>query len=283
VTAFRENLNAIVEMLQANGKQPIIARIPYSSHPTNVPNASVQDLNGVINAVTAHYDLPVGPNLYAHFQANQGELSDDMVHLNTAGNASMNRLWAEVAANLSVDDPGGRADDYIQRAYIAFFNRPADVPGLNYWMNYPGNMQDLLTEFAKSEEYLSDFAGMNNSQILTIVYQNLFGRAPDGEGLTYWSTQMSAGHITIANVAYEVLGGARNEDAEIIKNKTLAANAFTSALDTQQKVDAYNNAGPNGLGNEAKNWLAAVNEYTATVEAAVAKLDALLNTLVTGK
>ena len=28
----------------------------------------------------------------------------------------------------------------IQNAYVAFFNRPADVAGLNYWSNYNGSM-----------------------------------------------------------------------------------------------------------------------------------------------
>ena len=174
-------------------------------------------------------------------------------------------------------------DADIQKAYIAFFNRPADAPGMAFWMNHPpGGMQVLLAEFARSEEYLSDYRGLNHVDTLTKVYRHLFGRDPEPEGLNYWSAQMEAGWVTIANVAYEVLGGARNEDFDIIVNKVLAANAFTGALDTTEKIEAYNNAGPNGLGNEAKNWLAAVNEYTATVEAAVAKLGALLNTLVTG-
>ena len=170
---------------------------------------------------------------------------------------------------------------YIQRAYIAFFNRPSDVPGMEHWLNYPGDMQDLLTEFAGSAEYLSDYAGMNNAAILTKVYLNLFGREPDEEGLIYWSGQMDAGHITIANVAYEVLGGARNEDKAIIENKVKATNMFTTALNTPQKVEAYNNAGPMGLGNAAKTWLATVNENDSSLSAASAQLNALINQLVT--
>jgi len=171
-------------------------------------------------------------------------------------------------------------DDYIQKAYIAFFNRPADVPGLNHWKNYSGNAQDLLTEFSNSAEYLSDFDGLNNVEILTRVYWNLFGRTPDDEGLTYWAVQMGMGYVTIANVAYEVLGGARNEDEDIITNKVLAANMFTGALDTSEKVEAYNNAGSIGLGNMAKNWLAAVNGQNTSVETAEAILGTLLNNLV---
>ncbi|MCL2022290.1 MAG: hypothetical protein FWG81_09510, partial [Betaproteobacteria bacterium] len=88
------------------------------------------------------------------------------------------------------------------------------------------------------------------------------------------------GWITIANVAYEVLGGAQNEDFDIIVNKVCATNIFTNALNTLKKVEAYNHAGPMGLGTRAKDWLATVNERNASVEAAAANLDALINDLV---
>jgi len=168
----------------------------------------------------------------------------------------------------------------IQKAYIAFFNRPGDVPGMEYWLNYPGDIQDMLTEFSKSAEYLSDYAGLNNQWIISKVYQNLFGRLPELEGLNYWSAQMDAGWITIANVAYEILGGARNEDKTIIENKVKAANMFTNGLDTPVKVEAYNNAGPMGLPNAAKTWLAAVKEDNASVDSASEKLGALIQQLV---
>jgi len=172
------------------------------------------------------------------------------------------------------------AENYTQNAYIAFFNRPADVPGMDYWVSYPGNMQDLLTEFSQSAEYLSDYAGLSNQEVITKVYKNLFGRAPDTEGLTYWTTQMNAGHVSIANAAYAIMGGARNEDAQIIANKARATNIFTKALNSPQKVEAYNNAGPMGLGDAAKNWLAEVDWNIASVNAAEAKLPALINELV---
>ena len=37
----------------------------------------------------------------------------------------------------------------IQNAYVAFFNRPADVEGLNYWLSYSGSTGDLLNTFAQ--------------------------------------------------------------------------------------------------------------------------------------
>jgi len=170
-------------------------------------------------------------------------------------------------------------DAYIQKAYIAFFNRPADASGFNHWRNYTGNAQDLLTEFSRSEEYLSDFDGMNNIQILTRVYRNLFGRAPDNEGLTYWAGQMGAGWVTIANVAYEVLGGAQGTDLDTINHKTIAAIIFTESLITAEEIDAYAKAGSNGVGNVAKEWLASVSHTIDSLEAALYKGYIVLDTL----
>ena len=176
---------------------------------------------------------------------------------------------------------GNATNDRIQKAYIAFFNRPADVPGLNHWKSYPGNAQDMLTEFSKSAEYLSDYAGLSNRLIISKVYKNLFGRAPETKGLNYWSQQMDAGWVTVANVAHEILGGAQNEDATIITNKVCASNMFTDALQETQEIEAYNNAGPIGLANAAKDWLALVNEQDKSIEEAYATLDTLVNRLVT--
>ena len=168
----------------------------------------------------------------------------------------------------------------IQKAYIAFFNRPADVPGLNYWLGYTGDEQDLLTEFSLQAEYLSDYAGLTNLQMLNKVYNNLFGRNPEPSGQTYWLAQMDAGYVTIANVAFAVLGGAQNEDLDTINNKVEVATAFTTALDTPAEIDAYNKAGTNGVADLAKNLLKTVDYSDASKAAALADVDHTADLLV---
>lgn len=77
----------------------------------------------------------------------------------------------------------------IQNAYVAFFNRPADVAGLNYWSSYAGSSADLLNTLAASAEYQALYAGLNPTQLVNTVYQNLFGHEPDVAGLSYWVSQ----------------------------------------------------------------------------------------------
>jgi len=169
---------------------------------------------------------------------------------------------------------------FIQQAYIAFFNRPADKEGFNHWRNYPGPDQDLLNEFAKSAEYLSDFANKDNRKIIEIVYKNLFGRPPEKGGWDYWEAQMNAGWVTVGNAAYEILGGAQGKDLAIVENKTAAAQVFTDSLETKAEIDAYAKAGANGVGNVAKEWLASVNDTYESFEAAMHKGNSVFDTLI---
>ena len=152
----------------------------------------------------------------------------------------------------------------IQNAYVAFFNRPDDNEGLRYWGSYAGSSADLLNTFAQSAEYKSLYSGMNNTQLVGAVYQNLFGHAPDVSGLEYWVDNLSTGKLSIGNIADAINKGALSTDATIIANKVAAATAFTAALDTTAEQVAY--AGVNSTGLAAvKAWLAAVTSDAATV------------------
>ncbi|MCL2020740.1 MAG: DUF4214 domain-containing protein [Betaproteobacteria bacterium] len=172
------------------------------------------------------------------------------------------------------------SSSFIQRAYIAFFNRPADDAGYKFWLNHLGPDQDLLDLFSQSEEYLSDYDGKSDEEIITIIYQNLFGRLPEAEGLNYWAGQMTAGWITVGNAAYEILGGAQGTDLTAVNNKATAAQAFTAALDTAPEIYAYANAGDNGVGHLAKDWLTAVTDNGKLTDA-LGSLDSLLAALIT--
>lgn len=155
----------------------------------------------------------------------------------------------------------------IQNAYVAFFNRPADVAGLNYWSSYSGNAADLLNTFAQSSEYKALYANMNNTQVVSAVYQNLFNKAADVAGLNYWVSQLDAGKVTIGNVADAISKGAQGTDAAIITNKVAAAEAFTKALDTTAEIVAYAGVNASGI-NSVKAWLNTVTSDAASVTTA---------------
>lgn len=172
--------------------------------------------------------------------------------------------------------------EQVQNAYVAFFNRPADVEGLAYWKSYPGATADLYNTFAQSKEYNSLYANMNNTQAVNAVYQNLFGRSPDVEGLNYWVSQLSNGALKIGTIADAVNRGAQSTDALIINNKVTAAVTFTQALDTAAEIVAY--AGVNSTGLTAvKNWLATVGSSAVSLANAInaTSLATITNTVLT--
>lgn len=169
----------------------------------------------------------------------------------------------------------------IQNAYVAFFNRPADVAGLNYWTSYNGSIADLFNAFAGSQEYKALFTGQNSTQVVNTVYQNLFGRSPDVAGLNYWVGQLDAGKVTVGNIANAVNAGAQGTDKTIIDNKVAAATSFTTALDTTSEIVGYAQAS-NATLSQVKTWLSAVTDQASSVTAATASLPALTTTVASG-
>lgn len=84
----------------------------------------------------------------------------------------------------------------IVRLYWAFFNRIPDYGGLTNWTTaYRGGMSlsAIATEFAASQEFLNTYGALNNTQFVTLLYQNVLGRQPDPAGLSNWVNALNNG------------------------------------------------------------------------------------------
>ena len=90
---FDQQLQTIIDRVKAAGKEPVLARIPYTDNAAKDPH--VRRLNGVIEDLTARNELRPGPDLYSWFRDNPQELNDDGIHPTRAGSVSINRLWYE--------------------------------------------------------------------------------------------------------------------------------------------------------------------------------------------
>ena len=131
----------------------------------------------------------------------------------------------------------------LQKLYVAYFTRPADVAGLAYWESNveasSGNTAAVSASFAASAEYKAEYANLTNSQIVDKVYQNLFSRAPDAGGKAYWADLLDRKVISIDTFVAEVAAGAVGTDMTAFNNKAAAAVAFTNALDTAAEQAGY--------------------------------------------
>jgi hypothetical protein len=96
--------------------------------------------------------------------------------------------------------------DQIQQLYIAYYGRPADTGGLNYWAAQldasNGNLSSIIDAFATSAESTALYgAGTTAESLVTAIYQNILHRAPDAEGMAFYTQALSNGSISAGNLA----------------------------------------------------------------------------------
>lgn len=190
----------------------------------------------------------------------------------------------------------------VQSLYVAYFGRPADpnglanfeadlaaddaptsVQGLLDVYDTDATVQYLIDSFGTSAESQRLYGNGNPSNFVTTVFNNLLDRAPQSEGLNFWSTQIALGNVTQGEAALSIMAGALSNtkpqgllDAQLINNRISAAEYFTVELYNLNDTYAYAGA----------DAAATVRDALATVNAATdagtyqAELDGAINTLV---
>ncbi|MHA4867738.1 DUF4214 domain-containing protein [Duganella sp. PWIR1] len=175
--------------------------------------------------------------------------------------------------------------ELVQQLYVAYFNRPADVDGLAYYVGVLEASADpvataaaISADFANATEYKTAYANMSAKQIINTIYHNIFGHEADIPGLNYWADLYSAGSVTLANVVTAVAGGAQGTDAVAYDSKVAAATEFTAtiALSADQQI-AYATS-PAALA-AGQTFLAGVTD-AATLATAIGSVDSIAGGLV---
>lgn len=162
--------------------------------------------------------------------------------------------------------------------YVALFHRAADPGGLLYWQTQIANgasLSDIARGFTSSPEFARLYANTTPAQIIDALYLNSYGHAADAGGRDYWQQKIASGQSTAADVAAAVIASARSTDA--LANKTLAATTLTQSLHTAQQIEAYSAAGADLI---VQQYLANVTADPATLTAALANTDTVINTMV---
>jgi len=127
----------------------------------------------------------------------------------------------------------------IQKTYIAYYGRPADEEGLEYWAGLldgaGGDLSVIIDAFANSPEFLESFGDLEDSELINNLYQQLFGEDADSGGLDFYVRLIQQGERTLGSVALDILNGAENEHAEIINNKFAYAQQVTLSIKVKNK------------------------------------------------
>jgi len=149
----------------------------------------------------------------------------------------------------------------VQKLYVAYFGRPADPAGLQYWTNLLGTegmtLDDVARSFAASAEYRDTYANLDNRAVVTAVYENLFGRPAEAAGVDYWSDLLQAGHIKIDDMVTDIAEAARGSDDLVFNGKVAVASLFTSRVDQLNEISAYTGGKANDIATE---FIATVRE-----------------------
>lgn len=130
----------------------------------------------------------------------------------------------------------------LQGIYVALFGRPADPAGLAHWLKVTkdgSDLTELVDVMGALPEASARFDGLSPSQIVNLIFQSLFGRDADADGLAHFVAKLESGEQSIASIAINVLDGAQGNDLTIITNKIAAADAWTRNIDTSEEVSAY--------------------------------------------
>lgn len=170
----------------------------------------------------------------------------------------------------------------VQKLYVAYFSRPADAGGLDYWTralaNNPGALQEMSRQFSISQEYRDMYAGMDSRAMVAAVYDNLFGRAAEKAGVDYWAGLLDSRQVSTDNMVTQIAAGARDSDLFAWNAKVAAANAFAVRLDQPNEKSAYTGAVANQM---AIDWIASVkNLETAAMAQDPGVIDALISRMV---
>lgn len=173
-------------------------------------------------------------------------------------NTQQNKLLS--TGSTSVASPQATQADYtdvVHRMYLAFLGRPADAPGLAFWVkaysenNAPTTIDAFITAYAvdarakalvdafeRSAESKQLYTG-TNAAFINAVYLNAFNRNAEAAGRDFWSGLLDGGQITRAQAAMAILSDARNADALVVAKKVQAAAYFTAAMRTNVDIDGY--------------------------------------------
>lgn len=110
--------------------------------------------------------------------------------------------------------------ELVAQLYIGFYDRAPDPVGLNYWigrLEAGVSIQDIGDSFAASPEASETYPYFKFPSILSLndflaqVYENVFGREIDEDGLNYYRARIEGGE-SAGSVVASILGNAATND-----------------------------------------------------------------------
>lgn len=121
----------------------------------------------------------------------------------------------------------------VQQLYVAYYGRPADPAGLEWWSERLAAGEDLqivLSAFGDSSEYTQNFHRDSSHYLVTQLFQQMFGREPDDAGLDFYTARLQSGAATLISIAKQIADGAQGDDLLLLNNRIAVADSYTLAV-----------------------------------------------------
>jgi hypothetical protein len=128
--------------------------------------------------------------------------------------------FADTLVSLANVGIANNMDSILTQIYVAAFRRAPETEGYNYWtQEVAARGIDAVADIIFSLDVVKAIypTSLAPEQFVTTIYNNVFNRAPDAEGLNYWTNQLSVRSrgqfvMDITNVALGVPDGTDGKD-----------------------------------------------------------------------
>ena len=197
--------------------------IPDSVEAQEGTNPSIKD-----NAIFTNARL-FAMQQYRDFLGREGDAGGILFWTNTISSGARSRAQAIEDFFNSSEFQNTTAP--VTHLYFAYFRRIPDTGGLLFWVNARKNGASLETisdAFAGSPEFQQTYGSLNNVQFVTLVYQNVLGRAPDQAGLNFWVGHLNAATLTRGQVMLAFSESAENKQGS--RNKVFVVQIYVGML-----------------------------------------------------
>tara|TARA_X000001036_G_C20687622_1_gene808268 strand:- start:43 stop:1419 length:1377 start_codon:yes stop_codon:yes gene_type:complete len=132
----------------------------------------------------------------------------------------------------------------LQKFYIAYFGRPGDPSGLNYWISESkkkSTLRDISKQLSLQDEYQKYISEDTSIELkINKLFFNLYGRKADFESLNYWAGLLKTKNYLISDIVCQLLFEDSKsdlidckqleKDSFILENKISMAELFTKQI-----------------------------------------------------
>jgi hypothetical protein len=122
----------------------------------------------------------------------------------------------------------------VQTMYVAYYGRPGDPGGVDFWAGKldgnDGNLDEIIDAFGDSKEFIDNYGDLNPQELVATLYQQILGREPDAGGLLFYIELLNSGAKSLASIALDIANGVQGGDIDTLANKLEVAQAFTDVI-----------------------------------------------------